>query len=223
MAVEDFPLVQKRGKTIYMIIRDLSNDTVWDSNDNTFKALAGATAPFLAMTETSVFGTLRSTYLSRVELVDVHNESLRPFYVTAHIQKGTAPDPVVDQPAGYRSIQIDDGLIAVATADVAAGVGVVRVDQNYGGPNRLCAISDGVLVDNAEVLFYLSSDFLAGRRANKFIVAASRTQADGSWVSAVMLDPAEYVLQFHKQGEFGPNAFLLLVTEDPSQSTVEPI
>lgn len=223
MAVEDFTLVQKRGKTIYMIIRDLSNDTVWDSDDNTFKALAGAVAPFLSMPATSVFGTHFATYLLNQQLSDVHDAGLKQFYVAAHIQLGASPDPAVDKPAGYRNIDIAEGMIAVVSAVTSQGVGDIQVDQDYGGQGRLCYRIQGIPVDNAEITFFLLSDFNAGNTSTDFIVASTRTRVDGAWVQSVMLDPADYALVFHKQGEAGPDSFALGVTDDPALSTLERI
>jgi hypothetical protein len=101
------------------------------------------------------------------------------------------------------------------------GSGSVRVDQDYGGENRICYIIDGHPVDNAEIRFFLRSSWDAGNRSSEFIIATSRTKADGTWERAVMLDPGEYVMTFHKQEVAGPDDFLLIVTEDPAESVLE--
>jgi hypothetical protein len=231
MSVEDFTLTQLSGKTVYYVIWDLDNNTVWDQADNLFRALGSATSPTIVTVVEPVFSAGRfSTYNARVELEDVHDGPIKSFHVAAYFQAGAAPAPLTDRPAGYLNISIDRGTlrltqdqVAVIIEDTTVGVGSERVDQDYGGPNNLCYTLDGIPVDNAEILVFLESNFLACNRGSEFVVAASRTKADGTWEKAIMLDPARYVIQFHKQGVSGPDAFTLVVSKDPAEISVTPL
>jgi hypothetical protein len=223
MAVEDFTLVNRIGATVYFVIWDLAMNTVWDSSDATFKPLASAVDPYLPAPAEDVFGSSVSTYRATQELDDVHAGDKRNFYVAAYKQTGAAPDATTDKPFGYLNIAIAQGELVGSGDGGEGGVGSgsVRVDQDYGGTNRLCYIINGHPVDNAEVKFFLFSDFDAGNRTVDFVIATSRTRADGTWERAVMLDPGDYVMEFHKQGVAGPDDFRLGVTVDPAESTLE--
>ncbi len=228
MAVTDITLVQKRNKAVYFVIWDLAVDLVWDSADDTFKALGAATTQILPATESPPFQRQSSVYRISLDQLRVHAGSIQSFFAAAYFQQGADPEPTTDKPAGGLQLDIENGTLRLTEAQVQAilagtGIGVVQVDADYGGAGRLCYRINGIPVDNAEVTFYLLSDYNAGNLASEFIVAASRTRVDGAWVQAVMLDPADYAMVFHKQGEAGPDAFALGVTEDPSLSTLERI
>ena len=79
MAVEDFTLVNRAGLTIYYLIWDLAIDQVWDSSDNTFKALGSATSPYLSAGQEGVFGDSFATYRATQELDLVHAGDARSF------------------------------------------------------------------------------------------------------------------------------------------------
>ncbi|MCH6586996.1 MAG: hypothetical protein IH805_01585 [Proteobacteria bacterium] len=129
--------------------------------------------------------------------------------------------PIRNQQWNYYKIEgdIDGGAIPGG----GLGRGAILVDADYGGEGRLCYRIQGIPVDNAEITFYLLSDFNLGKLASDFIVASSRTRVDGAWIQPVMLDPADYALVFQKQGEAGPDSFALSVTDDPADSTIERI
>lgn len=226
---EDFTLTLRDGLTIYYVVHDLSNNTVWDQDDNEFRALVAAASPAIPAPATSVFGGGRfATYNARIELEDVHNGTQKSFHVAAYRQAGGAPDPLTDRPAGYLNITIERGRLKIAYFDVQdlieqTGSGSELVNQDYGGPNNLCYTLNGVPVDNAEILIYREKDYEDCNRSTENVVAASRTDAFGAWVKAVMLDPGRYVVQFYKQEVSGPDAFLLVVSQDPDEISVTPI
>jgi hypothetical protein len=226
MATEDFTLLAAPGLKIFYVIWDLSNDTVFDLFDDTYRPLATAKSPYLPASIEPTFPAAggKATYNSRIDLTRVHNGSPRSLYFAAYFQGGNFPDALTDAPAGDLSVVIERGQSrATIEGLTAAGTGPVSVDQDYGGENRLCYIIGGVRIDNAEVTFYTEEDFSAGNLNVKFIVATSRTTANGDWDRPVMLDPGNYVMRFHKQGVSGPDDFLLKVTADPAASTVNPL
>jgi hypothetical protein len=229
MAVTDITLVQKRNKTVYFVIWDLATDLAWDSADGEFKAIGSAVTQILPATAEPPFQVQKTTYRVAIELDDVHSGPIKSFFAAGYFQQGVEPAPATDKPAGNLQLDIEDGTLRlteeqlrVIVADIVgdAGSGDVQVDQDYGGQARLCYRVQGVPVDNAEVTFYLLSDYQVGNISSAFIVAASRTRVDGAWVQPVMLDPADYALVFHKQQESGPDAFALGVTNDPALSTL---
>lgn len=102
---------------------------------------------------------------------------------------------------------------AEGDATACLGDGSVAVDHNYPVDGALCyTTTEGVGIDNATVRVFLASDYNANRRSNEFVVATTFTVVGGTWQMQLMLDPAEYVVQFNKQGAFGPNAVNLTVT-----------
>ena len=100
--------------------------------------------------------------------------------------------------------RITESIIGSGSAG-SCEIGSIAVDQNYGGPNELCYVSNGVPVDNAEIVAYLKSDYDANRRTQEFVKGTSRTNVQGNWVRPILLDPGFYVLQFSVQGVYGPD------------------
>lgn len=86
------------GRSVYLRVFD-SAGLVLDFDDGTFKALAGATEPYVAATERSdMGGTGRSGYQATLDLATVHNgPGLAHFTVQAY--ENAAPDDA-DNPIG---------------------------------------------------------------------------------------------------------------------------
>ncbi len=230
MAITDITLVQKRNKTVYFVIWDLAVDLAWDSADDTFKALGAASTQILPAEESPPFQRQSSVYRIFLDLSRVHDDAIKSFFAAAYFQQGASPEPVTDKPAGNLQLDIENGTLRITQEQVAevveegsVGAGSERVDQDYGGPNNLCYTLDGIPVDNAEILVFLESDYLACNRGSQFVVAVSRTKADGTWEKAIMLDPTRYVIQFNKQEVSGPDAFTLVVSKDPAEISVTPL
>lgn len=104
---------------------------------------------------------------------------------------------------------------ASTVGDLIAGravEGSVVVDQNYGGPG-LYTIVDGVgaAVQGAEIRAYLADDYAALRRGPAYVRSSTRTAADGTWATAMMLTPGLYTLLIYKPGRLGPVVAPLVV------------
>jgi hypothetical protein len=82
----------------------------------------------------------------------------------------------------------------------------VKVDHNYGGPGALRYVaSGGTGVEGALIRIYRKSDFDQGHTDAPF--AITRTNAQGNWVDPIHVHAGyTYVVQFHKEGLFGPNS-----------------
>lgn len=100
-----------------------------------------------------------------------------------------------------------------ATLTEITGNGEVLVNHDYGGDDVLSyKRSTGQGIGDATVQAFLASDYNAGRRTRNYIQAESTTDVNGRWSRAMMLDPAEYVLVYYKQGEYGPDTYELTVS-----------
>jgi hypothetical protein len=223
MATEDFTLVQLRDKTIYYLIHDLEDETVWDQSDNVFKDITIAVDPYIPTTQKTILGASGyATYTAPINLTSVHNGALKSFYFAAHFRDGAAPDEDTDRPAGYLTVEIEKGVSRFSEQQLdgspsgggCIGIGSEHVDQDYGGSDNLSYCLSGVPVDNADILIYLYNDYIIGNRSQKYVKAVSKATVTGAWVQAVMLDPAVYAVQFNKQGVAGPDAWRLVVSLD---------
>jgi hypothetical protein len=233
MAIEDFTLVQFTGKTVYMVVRDLSVDHVWDfGGDKTFKPIGAATDPFVPLPDTGKFsgGPQKALYGTQLDLAEIHNGAVKSFVFTAYFKGAGAKDPVIDRPAGRFHLLIEEGesrltkgQVTEAFQDPSVGIGAIRVDQDYPTIGAMCHRLNGRPVDNAEILVYLYDDYVAGRRDINHVVAASRTRVDGGWERAVMRDPGGYAVQFHKQCVAGPDVVRLVVALDINDAEIERI
>lgn len=107
------------------------------------------------------------------------------------------------------------------TAVSQQGTGCVAVDHDYGGEGSLSYVAaDCCPVSGAVVRVFPAADWAAMRRDPANAIASTRTTTGGQWLWAVRLDPGEYVLQFEKPGEYGPDTQTLIVeAEIPAPST----
>lgn len=219
MAVEDYWAYHDPGETVYFAIWRPRNGYVWDQNTGTFLPLATAGIdPFIASTERpQPGGGEQSMYVITVELNQINAaDEPEDFAVVAYEQQLLTPSFTADPAVAQRDSRIADGQLVggASTAEaICQGDGSILVDQDFGGTNNLCYIKNGVPVDNAEIRVYLASDYNAGRTMSQYIKATSQTTVNGEWALPVMLDPGTYVFQFHKQGECGPDAFCVEVSE----------
>lgn len=93
------------------------------------------------------------------------------------------------------------------------GEGCVLVDHNYGGDGQLAYVTSACCgVEGATVEAFLKSDWDAGRQGPEYVVATSQTTTGGAWTQAMRLNPGEYVLRYHKPGEYGPDTAVIHVT-----------
>lgn len=98
------------------------------------------------------------------------------------------------------------------------GQGCVRVDHDYGGAGTYLYQIEGDCcpIAGATILIFNKTDWVGGARTASFAVATSQTDINGAWTWAVMLDPGEYVVQFEKPGQYGPDsAWLTVQPPDP--------
>lgn len=132
-------------------------------------------------------------------------------------------DPVYSVEVGGEDAELAGPVLPV----VKVGDGDIPVNHDFGGADNLAyvtTISDegsgddcdgdtreaGVL--GASVKIFCKADWDAGRREDEFVVASSTITANGRWSSTVLLQPGQYVLQFEKPGEVGPDIAEITVT-----------
>jgi hypothetical protein len=93
------------------------------------------------------------------------------------------------------------------------GDGAVTVNHDTGGPDALAyKTSTGSGIDNAVMRAYLKTDYDTGNRTSAFVRAQTSTNAQGRWQRDMHLDPGQYVIEFVKQGQFGPDITPLTIT-----------
>jgi hypothetical protein len=97
-----------------------------------------------------------------------------------------------------------------------AGDGSVRVDHAYGAtvedPVPLAYVTPGeVGIDNAIITAFLATDHAAGLTGPAYEVARVATAVGGLWAEPMFLDPADYMLEYHKQGSYGRTVQALTV------------
>jgi hypothetical protein len=98
------PVDYTESKNVYAVIWNRSG-SVFDFSDNTFKALASATTPYVAATEqTSSGGVGQSGYAITVTLANIHKtlETGR-FDITLYERAGGSPAPLTDTAISSRS------------------------------------------------------------------------------------------------------------------------
>lgn len=97
MATESILYQHDPAATIYASIFNVAGE-VFDFNDNTFKALGGATTPYLALTEyTAPGGSAFSFYAASFDLADINNTATRAQYaISIYEQAGGSPAPSTD-------------------------------------------------------------------------------------------------------------------------------
>jgi len=224
MAVEDFSLLQRAGKTIYYVIWRLTDGYAWDSSDFTFKDIGSTVAPYLTTLEhVTMGGRGFSNYVHTLNLSNVNDGPPDNFLAMGYSQSGVSPSLTADCPAGYLGLCIENGRSKLALIDIEnllkeTGAGGTFVDHNFGSPpaGQLCYIDEcGKGIDNADILVYLKNDWQGNRRSNKYVVARSMTNVQGLWTRPVLLDPGEYAIVFTKQAGhgkgFGPDVTCITV------------
>lgn len=87
----------------------------------------------------------------------------------------------------------------------------VVVDHNYGGANNLSYVTpSGEFVEAAVVRIYTREDF--DKKNYELPLAITRTNAKGGWDNPVHLPAgATYVVQFAKEGLYGPDRIQIVV------------
>jgi hypothetical protein len=95
------------------------------------------------------------------------------------------------------------------------GDGSVAVDHDYGGVDAMRYLDSATLspIDNGTVKAYLAEDYAAYRRGQAYVKAQAVTDATGRWAAPMMLDPADWVLVFYRQGSHLPTVVELAVEE----------
>ena len=66
-------------------------------------------------------------------------------------------------------------------------------------------------------------DYMAGNRDAAYRIGNSRQTDDGSWAVPFYLDPNTYILQFYRPQIAGPDAYKLVVSENPADIVFEQV
>lgn len=108
MATETFHAQHTAGADVYFRIFDVSGQ-VFDFNDNTFKALASATTPYVTATErTGMGGSAKSGYTAAVDLANVNNTGSATRIVVKAYDNATpadTDDPITAVAPQYFTVQ----------------------------------------------------------------------------------------------------------------------
>jgi len=81
------------------------------------------------------------------------------------------------------------------------GSGTVIVNHNYGGTDNLKIIDENSSpLDDAEILFYLASDYNAGHTSSGYVKGQSLSTVLGEFEWNCYLDPATYYMIVNKDG-----------------------
>lgn len=99
----------------------------------------------------------------------------------------------------------------------------IYVDQDYGGKNNLVYVLGSRPVGQATIEVFLYDDYIAGNRDATYRIANSRQTDDGTWALPFYLDPNTYILQFYRPQIAGPDAYKLVVSENPDEIVFEQI
>jgi hypothetical protein len=112
---------------IFFRVWDTSGN-VFDFSDNTFKAIGGATTPYVAATErTAMGGTGKSGYQASIDLALLNNTALAKRYILkAYTRAGGSP---ADTDAAIsEALIIDGGLIVVQAGELGEAPVIVQVE-----------------------------------------------------------------------------------------------
>ena len=71
--------------------------------------------------------------------------------------------------------------------------------------------ANGIGIDNATIYAFLRDDWDAGKRGIDAVRAQSRTNVEGRWEWAMLLDPNWYVMYYFKQYAWGPDTAVVQV------------
>jgi len=92
------------------------------------------------------------------------------------------------------------------------GDGCVRVDHDYPEDENLTyQTGECCGIEGANIYVFTKESWDGGARLPAHAVATGVTTTDGKWAYALMLNPGEYVVQFLKLGEYGPDHVNLTV------------
>jgi hypothetical protein len=91
------------------------------------------------------------------------------------------------------------------------GYGTEYVDHNYGGADNLSYLDGSIGVNDGKVRVYTKASWDLNRRSRDYVLAEVTTDYDGRWSNAVLLNPGEYVLLYHKTGAYHPSTRELVV------------
>ena len=107
----------------------------------------------------------------------------------------------------------DSPRIELATV----GTGTVRVTHDYGAEDAFALqTADGCGVAGAVVRVFTLAGWEANARDPDDAVVETATDINGRWISALLLDPGDYILQFEKPGAIA--AVTAELTVDPTSS-----
>lgn len=86
----------------------------------------------------------------------------------------------------------------------------VKVNQDFGLPDALQYLTPGgTPICDAQIRVYYKSDYDVGKLDNP--VGITMTKKDGRWANPVLVLPGyNYVIQFFKPGEFGPDVSTII-------------
>lgn len=118
------------GWTVYAAVFRLSDGKVFDWNDNTWKVLASATTPAVAMSSLANLGGGLSVFACSINLTTVNNTTTPlDLIVIAFHQAGGSPDPdTADDALGEcDSITVASGDIVASDGPLGTGFQVVSV------------------------------------------------------------------------------------------------
>jgi hypothetical protein len=97
MATRRITTISTTGWNVYAIVQRLSDGKCFDWNDNTWKTLAGATTPGVALTSLASYGGSQSLFGADLNLSTI-NATATPVDVQVSFQKraGVSPAPATD-------------------------------------------------------------------------------------------------------------------------------
>jgi hypothetical protein len=99
----------------------------------------------------------------------------------------------------------------------------IFVNQDYGGTNNLVYVLGTIPVGQATIELFMYDDYMAGNRDAAYRIGNSRQTDDGSWAVPFYLDPNTYILQFYRPQIAGPDAYKLVVSENPAEIVFEQV
>ena len=130
-----------------------------------------------------------------------------PLVYDVNVRLAPHSDVVYQIPVSALNYDISEDDIQPTTGD-----GCVRVDHDYGEDNAyVYQTGDCCPIAGATILAFTLEDWNGGARTPEHAVATSQTTTNGEWAWAMKLNPGDYILQFEKPGEYGPDTVPLTV------------
>jgi hypothetical protein len=97
---------------------------------------------------------------------------------------------IADPGSGSGDVSIDhDGGAGVTVGGLPSAPDVLMVEDELGNP-----------VDDAEVVAFRKTDYLADRRGVRQMQGYTRTDSDGRWVNPINVNPGTYILEIRRKG-----------------------